>query len=70
MEAAERLHRFSLIRKVTTFPENWDSKAPSIGTLLVYVETIVQITVVAHLIAAANLIEYWSVHYSVLYVKN
>ena len=24
---------------IKTFPENWDSKAPSIGTLLVYVET-------------------------------
>ena len=22
-----------------TFPENWDSKAPSVGTLLVYLET-------------------------------
>ena len=25
--------------KCKTFPENWDSKAPSIGTLLAYVET-------------------------------
>ena len=24
---------------VKTFPENWDSKAPSIGTLLAYLET-------------------------------
>ena len=23
---------------IKTFPENWDSKAPSIGTLLVYVQ--------------------------------
>ena len=22
-----------------TFPENWDSKAPSVGTLLAYLET-------------------------------
>ena len=26
-------------RKHKTFPENWDSKAPSIGTFLAYVET-------------------------------
>jgi hypothetical protein len=25
-------------RKIKTFPENWDSKAPSVGTLFTYLE--------------------------------
>ena len=29
----------AVIDVAKTFPENWDSKAPSVGTLLVYLET-------------------------------
>ena len=29
----------SLLLSSKTFPENWDSKAPSVGTLLAYLET-------------------------------
>ena len=39
------LHHFHMgnLYMVKTFPENWNSKAPSIVTLLVYVETTAQI---------------------------
>ena len=34
---------------IKTFPENWDSKAPSVGTLLAYLETTaIIIKIMAH----------------------
>ena len=30
---------YVLIAKIKTITENWDSKAPSVGTLLAYLET-------------------------------
>ena len=34
-----QIYQYFLIVKSKTFPENWDSKVPSVGTLFAYLET-------------------------------
>ena len=36
---AKKEKKEKLVLFFKTFPENWDSKAPSVGTLLAYLET-------------------------------